>query len=256
MGLLKKILFILTGVIILSAVIVYHHNTEPGAIISRLALKDNSEFHILRYRINLFGVIPVGVAEFLAIQPDEFKGNKAYHLIANATSLDYIAGIFKGKVSLDSYVDREKFTPFVFRQKIEIANKPEISKEIIYDQKNTVMQVNGVRRKILPNTYDSLSAIFLFMKMDLALTKNFDISINNNKKNYILEGTTFAQAKSVNKSIYRLVTASGQLRRRDKNPYHKTTLKIVFLQGKNNIPISINVFASGVLLNACLIDRK
>lgn len=253
---MKKILLILAGVLILCSGIVYHYNSDPGSIIARLALKDGAAFDTLEYRINLFGFIPVGEAVLKIYNPQEGASLKAYHLNAIAKSLNYIAFIFNGEATLDSYVDTENFTSLVFRQKIVILNKADISKEIIYDQKNAVMQINGEKRQIFPNTYDPLSAAFNFMRMDFSQVKDLEINLNSNQKNYILNGTVIRNHIKINNSIHSLISLNAQISRRDKNPYHKSNVRIVFLEGQENIPLCIRVFASGFLINACLVDIK
>jgi len=52
------------------------------------------------------------------------------------------------------------------------------------------------------------------------------------------------------------VLLKGDISRRDKNPYHQTKISMVLVKDKENTPILINVFASGMLINVKLTSIK
>jgi hypothetical protein len=237
----------------LVSVFSYHNNNDPALIISGLAKK---EFRpgALKYKINLFGIIPMGDAVLGLARVEEYNGKKVYHLTAQAESLKIFSEFFNAHAVLDSYVDIEKLNPLLFKQRIAIAGKQDIVKEATYDQNNGIMSIAGVKRQILTDTQDPLSAIFNLRHMDLDRIREFELNINTNQKNYILKGTVSLQQVSVNKKIYKTALIKATIRRRDKNPYHQSALTMVLLREKENIPILIRVFASGMLINAKLID--
>jgi Protein of unknown function (DUF3108) len=250
---MKKTLFFLIILILFLAFVVYN-NTDPRAIISELAKKGDIRQGDLRYRINLFGIIPIGEATLSLERQIEYKGSKVYHLNATAAPLKYYAKFFKGYAVLDSYVDSDTLNPVLFKQKVEAPGKENPYKEVSYDQKNGTMSLEGVKRSIFPNTQDPLSALFNIRRMDLDNTKKIEISINTNQKNYILAGSAETGDLTINKKIYKIALLNTQIKRRDKDSYHKSKVWMVLLRGKENIPISIKVFASGILINVKLVD--
>lgn len=250
---MKKILFISIVIIVLLSIFSYHNNNDPVLIISGLA-KKGFRPGALKYKINLLGIIPMGDAVLGLARVEEYNRKKVYHLTAQAESLKIFSKFFNAYAVLDSYVDIEKINPLLFRQKIAIAGRQDIVKEATYDQNNGIMSIAGVKRQILPNTQDPLSAILNLRRMDLDRLKEFEFNINTNQKNYILKGTVILQQVAVNKKIYRTALIKAAIRRRDKNPYHQSQLTMVLLREKENIPILIRVFASGMLINAKLVD--
>jgi hypothetical protein len=209
------------------------------------------------------GVIPVGEAIFQREKTEEYlpsgkrgKGEFVYHLTATARSLSAFSKFFTGYAVLDSYIDRQQFNPMVFKERLLVTGKEGIDKEVIYDQRHGVMSTANVRRQILPNTQDPLSAIFNIRRMDFDKTKEFEMNLNTNQKNYILKGAARLLDISVNKKIYKTVFLEVQISRRDKNPYHKSRIRMVLLKERENLPVLIDIFAGGVFMNACLIDIK
>lgn len=254
---MKKILLILVLAIILLSIFVFYNNNNPKIVISSLLKKGDIRGGDLVYRVNLFGIIPVAKAILKAEQIDEYNGQRVYHLSASANLLEWMAKFFKGYALLDSYIDTETCNPVLFKQKMIIPGKEAIDKKAVYDQKKAIMTIAGVRRQILPNTQDALSAIFNIRYIDFDNVKELEFNINTNQKNYILEATPRVNKDIlINNRIYKTVFLKGEIRRRDKNPYHQSRIAMVLLRGKENIPILIKVFASGILINAKLVEIK
>ena len=254
---MKRILFISIILIILASAISYYNNNNPKIIISRLIKEVNLKPRELRYKINLLGIIPAGEAVFEAERIDEYNGQKYYHLKASAQSSKEFSKIFSAYAVLESYIDMKQMNPVVFKQKLEISGKQSSVLEIIYNQENNVMLVGGVKRQILPNTQDPLSAVLNFRRLNFDIIKNFEININSYKKNYLLKGTATQKDILINKGLYRIILVDAKIRRSDKNNlYHQSKISMVLLKEKENIPILIKVFAGGVLINAKLVDIK
>lgn len=251
---MKKILLIAIVIIILASIYSYHNNNNQASIISKLVKKAELKPGDLKYQVNLLGIIPMGDSVLALEELEEYNGKKVYHLTARAESAKILSKFFKANVILDSYVDTEKLNPLLFKQRIVIAGRQDIAKEAIYDQNASIMTIAGVKRQILPNTQDPLSAIFNLRRMDLDRVKEFELNINTNQKNYVLKGSVRPQQISINKKIYKTALLKATIKRRDKNPYHQSELTMVLLREKENIPILIRVFASGMLINAKLID--
>lgn len=255
--LMKRILFISIILIILVSVISYNNNNNPRIIIYRLIKKGNLGPQELRYKINLLGIIPVGEAVLGVERIDEYNGQKYYHLNASAWSLKVFSKISSAYAVLDSYIDTKQMNPVVFRQKVGISGKQAATLEIIYDQKNNVMSTGGVKRQILPNTQDPLSAMFNLRRMDFDTVKIFEMNINSYKKNYLLKGNATQGYFLINRTLHKVILIDARIRRSDKNNlYHQSGISMVLMRENENIPILINVFAGGILINAKLVDIK
>lgn len=252
---MKKILLALL-IIILFLAFVAHYNNNPRIIISNLLKKGIINSDELKYKIYLFGVLPVAEASFIFGKIEEYGASKVYHLNASAQTLNYIHNIFKGSAILDSYVDTREFNPVFFKQQLTKGDK-KINREVFYDQKNGVMSIDNVRRQIFADTQDPLSAIFYLKKrIDFSKTKEIEMSINSNQKNYILKGIANPKDIAINKEAHKAVFLKAEISRRDKNPYHKSKVDMVLLNKGQNIPVLIKVFAGGILINAKLTDIK
>lgn len=251
-----KKLFIFFAVIILSAGLVIRNSSNPENIIFQLTQKSDIRPGELKYKVYLFGIMPVGEAVLALENQEKFNGQDVYHLRAVAKSLKLFSKFFNGSAAMDSYIDKEDFNPVLFKQRVIFSGKPDMEREITYDQKNGIMTMAGVRRQILPNTQDPLSMLFNLRRMDFDRVKELEININTNQKNYLLKGTITKQDVSIKQKVFNIVLIKAQIARMDKNPYHKSQVDIVFLKDKENIPILIKVFASGMLINAKLVDIK
>lgn len=249
---MKKFLIIFLALVVMLA-FVWQNNTNPSVIISR-HLKNGSAAGELKYRLYLLGIIPVAEAIFNAEATEMYKGAKVYHLSATAKPLKFYTAFFDGYANIDSYIDVETLNPLLFKQKIKSPGKEKPEKEIFYDHARGVMTLGGVERQILPNTQDPLSAFFKLRHMDLSKIKEIEMNINTNQKNYILSGTVKEREVSANNRALKIAVIDAGIRRRDKDPYHKSKVTFVLLEGKENTPVLIKVFASGALLTAKLID--
>jgi len=231
------------------------YSNHPKVIMNRLDIADITLGKgSLHYRLYAFGLLPVGDAVMYTPVSEDFKGVAVHHLRARATTLPYLKFIISGLVELDSYVDLKTLNPLLFRQRFFVKNKTDSLKEAWYDQQAGEMTLKGVRRQILPDTQDHLSAIYRLRRSNLSALKEFDMNINTNQKNYSLKGSVQeTQAISVRGKSYALLTLQAQVSRRDKNPYHRSRMSMVMLKDKSNLPILIKVFASGGIIHARLI---
>lgn len=252
---MKRITFTIFS-LILFLILLAGYNSNPKVIISRLIKNDGVQVGALKYRIYFFGIIPVGEAIFNAGRLEEFEGQKVYHLNATARTLKYFSKFFNGEVALDSYVDIQEFNPMLFKQRLMIAGKDDINKEIIYNQKEGFMSTAGIKRKIFPNTQDPLSVMFNLRHLDLTEAGEIEININAYKKNYTLKGITKPNDVVINSKTYKIFALKGWISRQDKNLYHQSSVNAVLLNQKENIPLLIKVFTGGVLIQARLVDTR
>lgn len=254
---MKKILLTIFVLIVILSIFAYYNNNNPELIIYRLFEKGDIKPGEFIYRVNLFGIIPVARAIFKIEEIEKYEGQEVYHLNASASPLKLYANLFKGYTVLDSHIDKGTFNPILFKQKTVIPDRGVMDKEVFYDQQNGVMTLAGVKRSILPNTQDPLSLIFNLRHMNFDNTKELEMNINTNQKNYIFQGTVNQKDILINKKAHKIVVIEAEIKRRDKNPYHRSTITIVLLKNeKDNIPVLIKAFASGFLINAKLIDIR
>ncbi len=252
---MKKILIIFFIIILFFGFIVYR-NGSPGIIISDLLKKGDTKPAGLRYKIYLLGIFPAGDAFLQDKKAEEYKGETVYHLNAVAQSSKVFSRFFSGSAIIDSYVDTEMFNPVLFKQKLVVSSKKDTDREVIYDQRQNIISIGAVRRQTFPNTQDPLSAILNIRRMDFDKIREFEMNINTNQKNYLLKAAVTPGNIKINNKIYKTFTLKSSISRRDKNPYHKSTVTMVLLKDKENIPILIRVFAGGILINAKLVDIK
>ena len=250
--------FLVLAICILAVVFILYRNSDPAFVISQLSKKGQIKMGELKYKIYLFGIMPVGEASFKEVEITDYQGKKVYHLAAEAHSLKFLEKLISGVAVLDSYIDPAQSSPLFLKQRIAISGKLEIVHEISYDQKRNVMTVNGVKRQILANTQDPLSLMFNLRKANLEIMQKFEFNINTNQKNYIFQGSSQPKDLIVNKQDYKCAFLKANIKRRDKdNPYHQSNVDIVMLKADSeNIPVLIKVFASGFLINIRLVEVK
>lgn len=251
---MKKIfLMVLIGFFI--AIVISNYKNTPSVIIADLLKNGPVANGQLRYRLYLFGFLPIGEAVLEAPQFELYKKQKVYHLNAKAQSLDLFSAVFSGKAVLESYVDFYELNPIIFKQTI-INGEQSFIKEAFYNQRKKIVTVDGVERQMLPDTQDPLSGILKMQKIDFDKVNSLEMNINTNQKNYILTGAVEQKEIVVNNTALKLVFIKAEVKRRDGNPYHKSKLDIVFLKNKENILVLGKVFASGLLINARLVEIK
>lgn len=247
---MKKILLILV-LLILLAVFAAYRNGDPAPVIQSLTASGQIKSGELKYKIYALGIIPVAEAIFKKEAMEEYQGKKVYHLSARAGNLKFLEKIVSGSAQLDSYLDIQQLHPVAFNQRIAVSGKPEILREIAYDQDQGVMSMAGVRRQIPADTQDPLSLIFNLRKADLQISQKLEFNINTNQKNYIFAGSSEPKELIVNNTSYQCAVLKADIRRRDKNnPYHRSKVIVVFLRTETeNIPLLIKVLASGFPIN-------
>ncbi len=252
---MKKKVFFLAVILVLVIAGMSLRNNNVSFIIKRARLNSVVDYTVLKYRIYILGLFPVG--EIMLNKPVEadFMGKQVFRLHAFARTFDYLSKIYQADATLDSYIDKASSVPLFFREELIAKGKKSV-KEVSYDQKKLVMKIEGVERKILPSTYDPLSLMHKLIKTDLAATKEIKMYINSNQKNYVfVAGLIYSGSKIMNEQN-NIFTIDGKIKRVDKNPYHQTSLTIKFLKKDENIPLLIRVFAGGMLVTARLTEVK
>jgi hypothetical protein len=252
---MKKVLIIAVG-IVLGLFIISYFNTRLDPALAIITKKSANSGGDLKYRVYLLGVLPVGEAVLYSAKKEDYQGGSVYHLRAEAKGLEIFSRFFNGSAILDSFIDTVSLNPRSFRQKVVVSGKPDINREVLYDQNENIMILSGVKRQVMPNTQDPLSLIYNFRHMDFDMVKDFDLSLNTNQKNYMIKGAVTLGEKGLGGAIYKTALVNAEIKRRDKNPYHKSRISILFLKGKENVPLTVKVFASGFLIYAKLVELK
>jgi len=255
---MKKILLTFLLLILIFIAVSLYIN-RPEAIIANLIKDKNIAEKKLTYIASIFGVLPVARAEFSTTFIEDYngtKGNEVYRLSAQAKNLNIYSKFFQGEAVLDSYVDALTFNPFLFVQKVSMSGKKEAVKEVSYNQLEQIMTLNGERRQIPAGTQDPLSAVFNIRRMDFSKVKDFEMNINTNQKNYLLKGVVQLKTLRVGGQKIEVAIVDATIARREKSPYHKSSIRMVLWRDKGNLPVYIKVFASGFLLTNRLVSIK
>lgn len=246
---MKKLYIIL--LLLLCAVLVYGiRQNSLKEIISKADFSAPSGK--LYYRIYLFGFLPVGNAVLEDNGISVWNKKKVYHLSAKAQAAGIISKLYPFTASIDSYLD-ENFLPVFFKQSLKTKDK-DIVKEIRFYQDKNIMEILGVTRVILAQTYEPLSAIMRLRRMDFDKESNFDLNINTNQKDYALKGTARTQGVRLGKGVIKAYVLDGRIFRRDKNHYHQTNFTAVLSGAKFNTPVLMKFFSSGILVTITLVN--
>lgn len=256
---MKKIFFFIFIILILIIILQINKN-RPILIIKSLDLHNrlSTEFKTIVFEVNFLGFLPIGEAQLENKGLTDYLDKKVFHLYAQAETLKFISKFFNASCQIASYIDKDKLHSLKFVQTLIIPDKPKETRQVLYDQENHIMELGGVKRKILPDTQDPLSAIFYIQHQLLELGREFDMNINTNQKNYGLF------AKAIKKENYKIKDKAvdvwvikGDILRRDKSPYHRSNITFVCLRTESdNIPVLIKVFAGGFFITARLIEVK
>jgi hypothetical protein len=230
----------------------------PVNIINKLRTQNrlSAEDKIMVFQVD-FGFFPIGRADFENKGIITYQNQQVYHLLAKASVVKWLSHFFNAQAIAESFIDKNKLHTIKFTQTLVMPDKPKDFKEINYDQKNNIMELRGVKRQILPDTQDPLSALFFIRRQSLKTGGEFDININTNQKNYGLVG------KVVRKEEYLIEgkktgvwVLQGDIARRDKSSRHKSSIIIWLLDNNNKTPILIKAFTSGGTVVARLVDIK
>lgn len=235
-------------------VLIASFENKPGAILSKIETADlNAQAKQLCYKIYLLGIFPVGEAVLSDKSLTEFRSMSLHHLNATAEGSGIVSKLYPFSARIDSYLEPKSLLPLIFLQTIKTKDR-EAVKEVAYDQTKHIMQIKEEKRRILPETYEPLSALLKLRRLDLEKTATFDLNINTNQKNYAFTGRIRKSAVKVKEKNAELYKLSATILRRDKNPYHRSKVDFIFLANEQKTPLLIKVFASGALITARLID--
>ncbi|MFA5356537.1 MAG: DUF3108 domain-containing protein [Candidatus Omnitrophota bacterium] len=252
----RKHYFLIVALLFLFVIIAKGaYDNRPFTIIKNNRLTDRKIgiADTISLRVNYLWVIPVGVARLENKGEEQYGNKRVYHLCANARLLGFYSRFFDLLAQADSYVDKARLHTLRFTQTLIRPNKPKEEKEILYDQEKNFMELEGAKRVILPDTHDPLSAIFSIRNQELNVGKVIDININTNQKNYRLYATVTGREEYLLKSEKAGVwVIEGTVKRREKNPYHRTTLKLWLMDDAAKTPVLIKAMTNAGPITARL----
>lgn len=240
-------------VVILAAIEINSNN--PLSVIKHNKLQDRivAENAVLVFTVDFQGIIPAGRGRVTNMGLEPYQNKKAYHLTARAYPLDIYKKFIHVQAAIDSYVDPDKLSTLKFKQSILLPNNTRQDKEILYDQAKNIMELSGVKRQIFPNTQDPLSVMFYIQHQKLELGKEFDLNINTNQKNYqFFIKVAGRREYTIGGKRIGVWLLDGIVRRRNKNVYHRTTMRLWVLDGESKIPILIRTVSNAGLITARL----
>lgn len=226
----------------------YLTNT-PEAVLNSLVkhgrlTKSPQEF---RFSVKFLGFIPAGESVINIVSGAADDGKEVYRIFAEAQPAKFIDFFYKVKAKAESIVDKDNLYTLKFTHSLNVAGETKEDKVIFYDQINHVMQREGEKRVILPDTHDPLSAIFYLTRQELAIDKVFDLNINTNQKNYRLYAqVTRKKSIRVENKQFNVYLIKGSINRRDKSPRHSSEFEMWVLDDTVKAPLLINVSTSGL----------
>lgn len=241
---LKSTVLIFLAVLIIFA-ISQILSQSPQAVLKKLIMKNCLGSNKLNIQLNYLWFIPVGQASLDNLGKERFRGEDLIHLRAEAKTFDFVRNIFYAHATVDSYIDPRGMFSRYFLQHLVMINKKDDNRELSYDQRKHVMTYIGPRGKedrvIEENAQDPLSAIFLIENKEFKIGDDFQVSLNSNQKNYILFVNVVSnQIVRIADKDYVIWLTKSRIQRKGKNPYHKTSYRIWFLNYNNkNMPILI-----------------
>lgn len=260
---MKKIISAVLAILaisVISFIFVQLYRNSPLYAVKILSLKNEfllEEPKKAVFEVDFLGLFPLGKAELVNRGIEAYQDKQVYHLSARVRSLEIISRFFDAQAYVDSYFDKDKLHSLKFSQVLIIPDKPKDEKEVLFDQKNNIMELKGVRRQILPDTQDPLSAFFYLQRQPLELGKEFDININTNQKNYRLYAKVikkeeyFVQGKKIGAWVFQ-----GAIRRRDDSPFHSSTISLWLLDNPSRSPILIKAMTNIGLITARIVNLE
>lgn len=231
---MKKIFLAVIGLVVIGSAVELN-SQSPGSIAKRLINNGQLDAKHLKLRLKYLWVIPVAEAKMDNLGKERFRGRELTHVHAEAMTFDYVRSIFHAKAAVDSYVAPEALLPVYFLEHLEMINQPARQREIYYDQKQRIMVTTEnsqkEERRIEPDTYEPLSALFFLQNQGLKQGGFFELNLNTNQKTYRLTCRIYGDGEiNLNGERCPILVAKARVSRKDKNPRHAFVFKIWFLK--------------------------
>jgi len=211
----------------------------------------------LNFSVKYMWIIPMGDADIELKELMNYQGHKVYHLVAKVETSKFISKFFNASARVESYMDTQKLHSLRYKEETYIPDhEPEI-KDITYDQKNLVMELRGVKRKILPDTQDPISALFYIRTQEFESGKAFTINIITKEENYELRAEVLKRdVVSTSSGEVGLWVVDSSVRRWDRSSHHGATFTIWFTDDERKLPILIKIKTKVGPVSARLVDVR
>ncbi|MDP8259604.1 MAG: DUF3108 domain-containing protein [Candidatus Gygaella obscura] len=190
--------------------------------------------------------LPIGVSDFQVESLEKSEGGDIYKLFATAKTNKVLTSIYEAKAKLISFLDKNKMHSLHYEE--IITTKEEIkSKRIDFDQFKHVASREDKQYKILPDTQDPVSMIFVLLSRKLKIGDEYSDNIFTKECNYEFK------SKVVDKkdNIFHLKIKVG---RQDKSSSHGGDFDLYVFDKGYNIPLSIRGWTQAGMITLRLID--
>lgn len=233
-------LLLIIGVLFLAGL----YLNRPEAVLKNIVIGDNSDNFL--FELSYAGFIPLGEGMFENKGLERLKGKSVYHLKAIAKPTNFLNSLYKTiEAESQSFVDKNRLCTLKYIEKIYIAGEPKEEKTILYNQEKNIMEKDGEKRVILPNTHDPLSLLFYLIHQDLKVGEAIDLNINTNQKNYRFFGEiTEKNIVKIKDKTFDVYAFKGKVQRRSETLRNSSEFSIWFIDSPCKAPFLIKVFTN------------
>jgi hypothetical protein len=169
----------------------------------------------------------------------DFNKKKAYYIYSTAKSTPFFDSLFKVRDTNSSWVDVKKFHSLAFEQHIS-EGKYKRDRRTDYNQiKHTAVNNKGVKFDIPKDVLDVFAALYWVRLQELKPKNNLTLSVNSNKKNYIMGVKVHKKEKiKINGKKYKTILVEPDLQ--DAGIFmQKGKVLIWFTDDERHIPIKM-----------------
>jgi len=191
----------------------------------------------INYKI-YWGIIPLGRARITINDNELYNGKEAILIEANAITTGIMRSLFDARIEIHSVVDKVKMTPVMYREVIFNRGKKE-SKILYYDQDRNILKTEEGIYRILPDTYDPLSALFFLKHKKIKKGDGFEINIDSNQSNYRVSFSVVGEVQAQKQKLFVLKGLSQ--RRQGEKTRHRVEFTM-YVGGEENEPVLIKTF--------------
>lgn len=247
--------FILLACVILVVILSVKETVidNPEGILEKLPKEEWSVFteeKELIFLVKYMGIIPIGKAKIKVDSSTSYNGRDVYKLLAEAETSGFAAIFYKAKARIESYMDKNKFYSLRYKEELILPDDkgPKI-KEIIYDQENHIMTRANMKRKILPDTQDPLSAIFYLRIQDFNIEESIVMNTITKEENYEFK-------TDVTKKQDNLWMLKSKVQRQDRSSYHGVKFYLWLSSDLRRLPLLVKLWTQAGPITMRLIDIR
>ncbi len=185
-----------------------------------------------------WGIVPLGRAQITINDNELYNGKESILIEARAKTTGIMRILFDAWVEIYSVVDKARMTPVMYHEVIFNRGKRE-SKILYYDQDKNILKTEEGVYRILPNTYDPVSALFFLKHKKIKKGDSFDINVDSNQSNYGVKFDVVDEVQARNQKLFVLKGLSE--RRQGEKARHRVEFTM-YAGGEGNVPVLIKAF--------------